>query len=77
MDYKNVKNWLEHIIGELSDLLNAATDAEEECLIQKSKKNEKMIESGKCVFRALHATQKYGCLGIKGEAECLECPFRR
>ena len=44
---------------------------------QKSKKTDKIPELYGCAFKVLYATKKYGCSGIKGDAECLECKYRR
>ena len=44
---------------------------------QKSKKTEKKNFRFTCRFRALYATQKYGCSGFEGEGECSVCEFRR
>ena len=77
MDEKELRNELEHIYGEMADLINAIIDTENPILTQKSKKTEKKIVWGDCRSKALYATLKYGCSGLKDKTECLSCEFRR
>ena len=44
---------------------------------QKSEKTKKKIKRDDCRSKALYATKKYGCSGIEGSIECLECEYRR
>ena len=43
----------------------------------KSEKTRKMYCRDPCTFKALYATRKYGCSGLKDKTECLSCEFRR
>ena len=77
MDYKKVINELRDISFSIVHLWGAVEVMKDEENIQKNKKTEKMVGINHCSFTALYTTKKYGCSGLKGKTECLECKYRR
>ena len=77
MEDKTIINELDWLKGRVINSISAIqTDVRNETK-RKSEKTGKMYCRDPCTFKALYATRKYGCSGLKDKTECLECPFRR
>ena len=77
MDEKTVVNVLNKLDSNIRELISEAMCELLSEMKRKSEKTEKKIKRDDCRSKALYATKKYGCSGIEGSIECLECKFRR
>ena len=74
---ENIKNEFKLLRDKTNEMINTVEMSLRHQNEQKSKKTEKWDGRYTCKLRLLYATKKYGCSGIEGSIECLECRFRR
>ena len=77
MDEKKIKEALNKMNDEFTNSYARLVDAILIEIERKSKKTGKETGKYRCIFRALYATQKYGCSGFEENVACSDCKFRR